>query len=163
VQHELVNTAGQLSGPVEQQLLRQVAQIIRRCEDDLLSSFDTSSMIVPSLVNRRASDTSTASTLSTQPTPSSTAPMPAQPRVSRLTTSFPPPVPNAMDSAAWQEQAGRTQRAPEQQGQIGPGPWDQPSTQTPSSEWIDWDAIFPPPNSACNEAFTGFSMPMWTQ
>jgi hypothetical protein len=28
--------------------------------------------------------------------------------------------------------------------------------------WIDLDAVFPPPEDACNETFVDFSMPRWS-
>jgi hypothetical protein len=67
-------------------------------------------------------------------------------------------------AGTWPDQSDRAPRA------LGPlvpfGPvtlGNQPVSRTPSSEWIDWDAIFPPGETVCNEAFTGFSVPMWSQ
>lgn len=61
VQQELVISAEQLPHPVEQQLLRQVAGIIRRVENDLLQSTDAYALDLPLLSDRRQSTTSTSS------------------------------------------------------------------------------------------------------
>lgn len=52
IEQELFATAEQTTGAVEQNLLRQVAGIIRRCEHDLLNSFNPASgSLQPSLGN----------------------------------------------------------------------------------------------------------------
>jgi hypothetical protein len=76
------------------------------------------------------------------------------------------PVPTRHEGQAgtWSEQSERAQRAPELPGQFRPVVWgDQPVLRTPSSEWIDWDAIFPPGETACSDTFAGFSVPMWSE
>ncbi|KAH7089661.1 hypothetical protein FB567DRAFT_618902 [Paraphoma chrysanthemicola] len=171
VQQELINTAGQLPGAVEQQLLHQVAHIIRRCEDDLLSSFDASTLSVPSLSDRRTSTSSTTSTMSTPPNP---RPGRRPPSPLAATTEEPdtiPPsapiysnLPSATHDGSWHVAPGQRQREPEPAVNFRSVPWDHAPAPTPSSEWIDWDAIFPPgPDTVCNEALAGFSVPMWTQ
>ncbi|KAF2031671.1 hypothetical protein EK21DRAFT_35713, partial [Setomelanomma holmii] len=138
VQQELVTTAGQLPGPVEQQLLQQVAQIIRRCEDELLSSFDTSTLPVPSLSDRRTSTTSTLSSTSTQPVTHNEQPAPLNANTSRIMSLSVTAVTDPPDPTT------PRRRQPEQQTSFRAVPWDHAPAPTPSSEWIDWDAIFPP-------------------
>jgi hypothetical protein len=160
VQQELFSTANQHPGPVEQQLLRQVADIIRRCEDDLLSSFEPSNLFVPPLSDRRSSDTSTISDrASLIQTP---APEPRRDSEMAIQSS------RATESAASGMPVVRheyQQSSPEPPVQFRSTPWDVAPAQTPSSEWIDWDAIFPsaPAESGCNAAPPFFSVPMWTR
>lgn len=167
MQQELVSTAGQLLGPVEQQLLQQVAQIIRRCEDDLLNSFETSAQPVPLLSDRRTSTTSTVSTSSTQPQshPESTAPpaMEAPQVASPSGPAFTDPS-NPTHNGSWYTAPGPRRREPEPAVHFRSVPWDHTSAPTPSSEWIDWDAIFPPgPDTVCIEPVPSLSVPLWTQ
>ncbi|KAF2826317.1 hypothetical protein CC86DRAFT_27981 [Ophiobolus disseminans] len=164
IQQELTTTAGQLPGAVEQQLLRQVAQIIRRCEDDMLNSFDASTLLVPSLTDRRSSDTSTLSNISTQP--GTQVPTPAAERnMGSLPSQEIPPIDTDTLIPTWHNHWQSSFRPPEQPIHLTSVPRDAPPTQTPTSDWIDWDAIFPsaPPDSSCTEPFSAFSVPMWTR
>lgn len=141
-------------GPIEQQLLQQVAGIIRRCEDELLNSFEGLDAMAPALTDRRSSIISTASTISTRP--------------DATTMSAPSDLRDhaAVDaSGLWQQTQTHLQSTPPQPGQIT----QIPTSQTPSSDWIDWDVIFPPgcdgqlPDHISTGLFMGFSEPMWTR
>jgi hypothetical protein len=133
----------------------------------MLTSFDSSSMTVPSLVDRRASDTSTASTLSTQHTPNNETHMPTYTGASNAQSSR---VPSAQGqtysdgSARWPHQPVRSPRiAPEQPVTFGPVSWEHLPTPNPLSQWIDLDAIFQSTEETCNEPFAEFAVPMWTR
>ncbi|KAH8716818.1 hypothetical protein GQ44DRAFT_713082 [Phaeosphaeriaceae sp. PMI808] len=159
IQEELMQTATYVPAPIEQHLLRQVAHIIRRCESDLLTSFDASNVPALSLYDRRPSSTSTMSTNSTQP-------------VSQIGT------PNLVPGAEL-----RVVGAPHAvQGQVGDGgsglmsdPVHDVSGETErpvqfrpvswDTELIDWDATFPPvaERAACSEGLGGLAVPMWSR
>jgi hypothetical protein len=148
IQVELVATATHIPDPVEQRLLQQVASIIRRCENELLTSLETDSSAVPELVDRRRSDASTSSAGSEGATP---VPI----HTSRGAQLAPPG--HAGNVAAWSGYGG---------GTIQPTvAWQheqQPMLQDLITGWIDLDAVFPPPEDACNEPLVDFSMPRWS-
>jgi hypothetical protein len=156
---DYIGIISQTPGPVEQQLLRQVADIIRRCEDELSISFVFSGTNVSQLMDRRISDTSTASTISTHthatPMPASTTGLTSPSAVARIPFLLP-------------QSPAQTRNMPEQPIQFRTVPWDMPPSQTPSSDWIDWCTIFPVPphmqlpDSTCDEPNDGNYVPMWT-
>ena len=81
-----------------------------------------------------------------------------------------PPLPVSLPAPAhepmiWHESSELAQLPPEPPVQFRNVPWDVAPAPTPSSEWIDWDAIFPtvPPDTSCHEPFSAFSVPMWTR
>jgi hypothetical protein len=154
VQAELITAAEQTPGPIEQQLLQQVAGIIRRCEDELLSSFEGPDAMAPSLTDRRGSTISNASTNSTRPDATS-MPAPSNPHNHH----------SSEISGQWQHYQNHIQDTPAQPV----APAQVPPSQTPSTDWIDWDAIFPPgcdgqlQGQISNEPFVGFSDSMWTR
>jgi hypothetical protein len=134
-------------GPIEQQLLHQVAGIIRRCEDELLSSFEGLDATAPALTDRRGSTTSNASTISTRPDVTTTS----DPSTSHDQTG-------ADTSGQCQQFADHVRITPVQ---LPVPPW-----QTPSGYCIDWDSLFP---LSCdgqlqghdsNEPYVGFAESM---
>lgn len=166
VQQELTSTAEQLSGPVQQQLLQQVASIIRRCEEDLLNSFDATNLAVPVLSYRRASDTSTLSTVSGQHTPQNPTLMNGNlgPPGSTARLQYPVPDTTYADSFTWPEEPSHQRVALEQQGRFRSVMWDQPQSLDPIAEWIDIDAMIPPTINACgNGHYEDFSVATWSQ
>ncbi|CAO2648652.1 Nn.00g079190.m01.CDS01 [Neocucurbitaria sp. VM-36] len=170
VQEELFITAGQMPGPVEQQLLQQVAHIIRRCEDDLLNPPEpTVENAIPP--DRRSSDTSAASTGSTGidshrnliPTPRP-APFPAAGPSSSV-----PLVPFnrlELETDRYQSPAAdvRTRYTPEPIVEFTPVIWDEQTYRAFDS--IEWELTFPPAQQIqptnTNGPWTAFSAPMWT-
>ncbi|KAH7411616.1 hypothetical protein DE146DRAFT_627672 [Phaeosphaeria sp. MPI-PUGE-AT-0046c] len=150
IQTELVNTAQRLPGPVEQQLLHQVAGIIRRCENDLLTSLDSSSNLsIPAWSAsgnvRRESDVSS--------TPSNGTPMPGY--NSRPAVADPLPVD---DPTIWLSPEGQIPA-------FRPVPWGLGGGQDAISSWPNWENIFPAPGETCGEGLGeyGVAMPMWRE
>jgi hypothetical protein len=159
VQEELYAEAEQIPSPVEQQLLQRVAQIVRRCEHDLLNqshpphntSFNT---------DRRASASSIGS--SYQATPASALSPPTS-------QSHPPPV--APVSVLQDPVHGpmtlqdTAQYIPELPVDIPQVVWDDESYNT-FGLGIDWDDVFPCAPSlqyrSGDGPVTAFSKPMWT-
>jgi polyhydroxyalkanoate synthesis regulator phasin len=146
IQEELFTTAAQAGGAVEQNLLRQVAGIIRRCEDELLNTLypTQSSAQEPSMTNYSMEGTTTNS----QPTsnsPSSQNPSARRPsglqqgsssaflHIQQHQQQLNPDNPRQIPD---QSMAGQ-QYLPDVPNQGSGLPWD-------SSEWIDWNAVFPP-------------------
>jgi len=157
---ELFATAEQEAGPVEQSLLRQVADIIQRCESDLLASFhqvDTSQPNQSTPAHQQA----TIDTL--HPSPHQNVPAShsqsvyALPRAPTAPTSeqhyinIPITAPHLLSEHHYSIHNGQMV-------------WDDPS-QTPLSEWIDWNAVFPPGpegHAQREEALPRLTAPVYT-
>ncbi|KAF2854943.1 hypothetical protein T440DRAFT_464263 [Plenodomus tracheiphilus IPT5] len=152
VQAELFATAEQVPGPMEQQLLQRVAQIVRDCEEDLLRT-NTAVVNIPP-PDRRGSTTSTLSMLSTASSSGHATPASVQP-VRQPTPKCPPP---QLPCAPAPVHSDPTFEFP-------PVIWDDWINGT-FSLGIDWDDTFPPGSGAQNSedagSFAGFSAPMYT-
>jgi hypothetical protein len=67
---------------------------------------------------------------------------------------------HAGSDVAWGDQVGHVGRTL----QPPAAAWEQqPLMQDSITEWIDLDAVFPPPEDTCNEPFVDFNMPMWNR
>jgi hypothetical protein len=157
IRQELFATAEREPGPVEQRLLRQVAGIIQRCENELLTPFfqdqghlhpsmptsrRTSAVAVPMEPTRPSFDTSSFAPASndrlqlnqTEPPMSPGSMLPSEPNI-------PPP--------AEQNDYPPTMMLPDY-----------------SSEWVDWNVVFPPgPEETHGPGRTAFALttaPVWT-
>ncbi|KAF2268933.1 hypothetical protein CC78DRAFT_575476 [Lojkania enalia] len=143
IQHELFTTAEQASGPVEQNMLRQVAGIIQRCENELLDEFYQTTLRMqqqasistpnpapnfppPSRLSstRHSSQTNIAPLSSKTPLnasgrPEHSIPLPGHSPVT-MPSYFSDPPAQPLEEFGWEE------------------------LQAPSSDWIDWNAVFPP-------------------
>jgi hypothetical protein len=162
VHQELVTTATHLPSPAEQRLLQQVASIVRRCEKELLNTFDAESIAVPALMDRRASDTSTLSNVSAQETttPGDTTPVPAYSGHLGLGSQGQEGVSVGGGDETWREQSGYAERT------VHPTfAWDpQLLTQDSIVGWMDLGSVFPPPpDDTCAESFVDFNTAMWTR
>ncbi|KAF2797275.1 hypothetical protein K505DRAFT_334452 [Melanomma pulvis-pyrius CBS 109.77] len=167
IRHELFATAEQETGPVEQNLLRQVADIIQRCESELLSSLHP--VPVPTHSHPQPSLPPTTQ----QPPPPS--PYPSNPLLSRPSTQPPPRARPAPATTTGGYQNARIPITAPSQFFPEPPPaaqntsfmWEE-HPQTPSSEWIDWNAVFPPaaPETQVQERgqgpLTTLATPVWT-
>ncbi|KAF1938827.1 hypothetical protein EJ02DRAFT_270547 [Clathrospora elynae] len=158
VHEELLIEVGQVPGPIEQQLLQRVAQIIRRCEHELLSQGQPS----PTLgfcSDRRASNSSIASVGSVAAGSLQVTPVLA--RVHAMAHShvnLPQyPIPPTQETM---------QHIPDPTVDFSQVVWDD-QTYSAFSLGIEWDGIFPPapetqqPGNS-NEFFTAFSAMKWT-
>ena len=133
-------TAEHETGPVEQNLLRQVADIIQRCESDLLSSFNPAPALNPpqfqqSVPTTRHPTPVSSSSISRRGSAQHTARAPAPPPTS-TSPNRNANMPIAPPSHFFHEPLLPSVQYP---------PLDlHDIPQTPSSEWIDWNALFPP-------------------
>ncbi|KAH6216553.1 hypothetical protein HBI42_126390 [Parastagonospora nodorum] len=149
VQQELLSTAGQLPHPVEHQLLHQVANIVRRCEEELLNPLTRTSLDAPPLSSRRASDTSTLSSWS-QHTPYHSNSIHFDLDNPR---SLQQPVQSSthVDGFAWLEESNHRQAATEQSGPFAPVVWEQLHALDTITEWNDSEALSLPPKDVCGD------------
>jgi hypothetical protein len=153
VQEELSIEAGLVPSPVEQQLLRRVAHIIRRCEHDLLNQAQPPA--TPSFnTDRRASASSRGSSYQASSV-SAHASLVEQ----RTSLSLPPA------SFGQSNALAPTEYASETTVDVAPIVWDDQSYNA-FSLGIDWESIFPPaPDTqytSGGELAASFSAPMWT-
>ncbi len=148
VQEELLSTAGQTSGPVEQQLLRQVADIIRRCETELLQPAAQEPAFLPSSSvdafassERRTSYSSTTSAESSLISSSY-----HHHHLNPTSHSFSPLRQDSCTSnnlqVPQQHQYGPPAAVNEPAINFGPVDWE-PSYSGAFGEGLDWDVIFP--------------------
>ena len=150
-------TAEQETGPVEQNLLRQVADIIQRCESDILSSFNPAPAPNPpqfqqSVPTTRNATPVSAFNVSRRGSAQLTAHAPAPPPTSA------PPHPNAIIPITAPSEF--FPEPPPSSAQYPSFEWHE-HPQTPSSEWIDWNAVFPlGPDRG--EGVPHLATPVWT-
>lgn len=169
VHEELLLTADRESGPVEQRLLQQVAQIVRRCEDELLNGH-RQSLSVPDLDRRPSVDSAASSLRSVSHTaagPSSLplpAPMPAP-------IAHPSALESAQNNTTWLPECGynstydgpsNDQVLSEPAGGIvfAPVVWHDQTYGT-FGAGIDWEAVFsgqPPDVEMDMDGEGGFGM-----
>ena len=157
VQEELLIEAGQVPTPVEQQLLQHVAQIVRRCEHDLLNQAQPPS--TPSFnPDRRASASSINSSYQATPLPAAT---PAFQRPSLAVPSTMTGREHGYDSIV---DPDAVPYIPEPTMEFGDVVWNDPPYVFGTG--INWEAVFPPAPETqylgSDEAATNFSVPMWT-
>jgi hypothetical protein len=108
--------------------------------------------VVPELVERRASDTSTLSSGSARETVGDST---AAPTTYAGDLEVVPPG-HADSDGAWRQHPGRTVQPT--------GDWDsQPMMPDSIIGWIDLDSLFPPPDITCAESFVDFNTPLWTR
>jgi len=161
VQQELMSTAGQLPHPVEHQLLHQVANIVRRCEEELLDPLARTSFDAPPLSSRRTSDTSSLSSWSqhTPYHPNSIHYDLNNPRSSRL----PIQSPTHVDGFAWLEERNHQQAGTEQPGPFAPVTWEQLHALDAITEWNDSEVLSLLPERVCgDDVITNFPTGMGT-
>ncbi|KAH7392783.1 hypothetical protein BKA66DRAFT_411433 [Pyrenochaeta sp. MPI-SDFR-AT-0127] len=173
VQEELLRTAEQLPGPVEPQLLRLVANIIRTCENELLHPMEPSiANALPS--DRRTSNSSTASAGSLVPSLQHTMPVPAPApdanRIRRPSGRIPSrsservngPIDHYPIAATPAEPHVHNHYIPEPAVDFGPIIWDD-QTYNAFGDGLDWDALLsmaPDVHMGANEPFAALSAPM---
>lgn len=157
IRQELFTTAEQEPGPVEQRLLRQVAGIIQRCERELMSSpnsasygtasfNNTSNFLHPAMpTHRRASAPSILADPPQTNVPAHSLPQ-VPPHQQDMQTSFGAALPGGALSPrtqgsfdAMQQPAASTVYQPDAPTIVYPD-----SFPFPSSDWIDWNMMFPP-------------------
>ncbi|KAF2676248.1 hypothetical protein K458DRAFT_424869 [Lentithecium fluviatile CBS 122367] len=173
IRQELFATAEREPGPVEQRLLRQVAGIIQRCESELLGSSNPASFnpstgfLHPTMpTHRRAS---APSILVEETTPSQ--PMlqtPTYPPGPTYSTSFHPSQPAPMSPRT--TQAFNTVPEPAADNAFSQN--DTPAIAFPdsfafsTSDWIDWNVVFPPgpevESGERTDAHPALTTPVWT-
>ncbi|KAF2464638.1 uncharacterized protein BDR25DRAFT_95944 [Lindgomyces ingoldianus] len=181
IRNELFVTAERETGPVQQDLLRQVAGIIQRCEGDLLRSFHADIGIAqpavygneqpPAAIPDSSSHPIAPIDRSSAQAPSQRIPAPKPP-----STSIPSSTPTEQERRSPSLQMS-IQHQPTSVPDDNMTHFTQSPTQffmqpwedfpfTPSSEWIDWNAVFPPaPELAATEPwepFPKFSVPVRT-
>jgi hypothetical protein len=164
VQVELVQTASRIPSPAEQSLLAQVADIVRRCETDLLNSFDASTLPVPSLDGSRRSSATQETTPSRQATPFHEPLVPPtyredQGMLSPLQTQRQQ---HPAHQSAWPLDPLTYQPEPTQPVLFNPVYWEHLASR---NEW-DQYALIPPVEDSCGEEnFADFQggVGMWTQ
>ena len=159
VHEELLSEAGQLTSPAEQQLMQRVAQIIRRCEQDLLTQAQPSSTGSFNAA-RRHSDGSMDS--SYQATP---APPFSPPAVQRGSTMGVPGLAQDDRLRVPVTPADHLPYVPEPTGGLQQASWEgQPYDLFGTG--IDWVELFPPSQGLqygdCDEPLVAFSTPMYT-
>lgn len=175
VQQELYSTAQQEGDAVEQNLLRQVAAIIQRCESQLLNDFYQGSNSTSLQPSTRTTPPSSATTDLLPPNIVFTSVSSNRTRLQHSANMIPSSSPGTIRSPiyrATQPTSGSTsypgipvnvgqQYVPEQMAQYPTVPWD-------SSEYIDWNAVFPPgpqlhgQGPEPGESALTFTMPVWT-
>jgi hypothetical protein len=156
IRQELFTTAEQEPSPVEQRLLRQVASIIQRCENELLATYNTSLpdtipgfLHPPMPTHRRAS---APSILPYEQAPSQSQPSLPPPDfpnapdyTSTINTPLEPPQNGSVDPRSTgdlngiSEPAGNAAFPPGEPRNIFPEPFP-----FSSQDWIDWSFLFPP-------------------
>lgn len=176
VRRELFATAEQEPGPVEQRLLRRVAGIIQRCENELMASANgasyspapfanTSTFLHPAMpTHRRASAPSILAP--EEPSPSHTNQPPSRPTL---------PIHTFPQASDYQQAIPQSFETAAPGGTISPRTTDdfttmpQPDVNAalqqdppaivfqdmvpfPSSEWIDWNFLFPPGSGVDGQA-----------
>lgn len=161
VQQELLNTAGQLPHPVEHQLLHQVANIVRRCEEELLNPLARTSLDAPPLSSRRTSDTSSLSSWS-QHTPYHSNSINFDLNDPRLLQQ-PERSSTHVDGFAWVDEPSHQQAGTEQPGPFAPVVWEQFHALDTVTEWNDSEVLSLPPERVCgDEVLTDFRTGMGT-
>ncbi|KAF1951968.1 hypothetical protein CC80DRAFT_518989 [Byssothecium circinans] len=178
VRQELFATAEREPGPVEQRLLRQVAGIIQRCEGELLASFyaeegNNAHPLMPANPSPRPSGPTTQDhPVSASPRRPSfrTAPFAQGSTVPTVQTQHVEPPMSPRSVPVLQPPVQRQQEQPQQQQQQHPLDEDAEMTGGQqgqllgvgytdfSSDWIDWNAIFPPGVGSERAVST----PVWT-
>lgn len=160
------------NGPVEQRLLRQVAGIIQRCENQLLSDFyqgsDPTSLQSPTRATPPVNMVMGAPHIRVSPTPLRPTDIQYLPNLT-ISRSAPTamgltangttqPTTIAVQHAQHSDRSNYQYTAV-QFDQCSPMPWA-------SSEYIDWNAIFPPgtePHDSESDTHpVNFTMPVWT-
>lgn len=123
---------------MEQNLLRQVAGIIRRCEDELLNTLYPAQGALPESAMQAYLDSTprdaAAANISGGLHAASSAPS-----SSSFTRNMQRPQAGSstLTQSSEQQMVQGQQYTPDAPGQGTGLPWD-------SSEWIDWNAVFPP-------------------
>ncbi|KAF1844509.1 uncharacterized protein K460DRAFT_309456 [Cucurbitaria berberidis CBS 394.84] len=166
VQEELLITAGQVPGPIEQQLLQRVAQIIRRCENDLLN------LPEPSIENAMLPDRLANSTSTT--TPSVSTDPHSHTHFTAMSAPTSRSIPRAAPFNSATLEANRSNTATmqvraryitEPAVNITPVVWDEQIYDT-FDDGIDWDMVFMREpeiqHSGGNGPLTALATPMWT-
>lgn len=155
-----------MPSPVEQQLLQRVAQIVRRCEHELINQARPT-LTAHFNIDRRPSASSIGS--SYQATPASAL---SPPTTTTVATTQRPCTPVAPDQVynnqtnATMALQGTMQYIPEPAADFSQMGWDD-QPYNPFSLGIDWDDVF---SSASNLQYRSsdehnaavFSRPMWT-
>ncbi|KAI4645462.1 uncharacterized protein J4E78_009372 [Alternaria triticimaculans] len=157
VQEELLMESGQVPTPIEQQLLQRVAQIVRRCEHDLLNQAQPPSS-PPSNPDRRASASSINSSYQATPLPAAT------PAFQRPSLAVPTNVTGRERRYDSLVEADAAPYIPEPTMEFGDVVWNDPPYVFGTG--INWEAVFPPAPETqylgSDEVATNFSVPMWT-
>ncbi|KAF2660897.1 hypothetical protein K491DRAFT_711474 [Lophiostoma macrostomum CBS 122681] len=170
IQQELFTTAERETGDVEQDLLRRVASIIRRCEDELLNSFQlASSPLVPLPTPGFSTITQPSSNIPRNhlapPRNSQSSSMPRNQTTSAPSALSHSIVPQLRERARPRVEYAMaedlSQSTFDAQSQT-PLPW-----QESPSEWIDWNSVFAPgPGTQITEHDDSLqpplAMPVWT-
>lgn len=155
-----MTSAQQVPAPIEQELLRQVAGIIRRVEDSLLDSFSGSMSTAPSLSGRRESTISVGSTETTVPPAHSVTPSLPVSTAHGPSDLIPAPSPHVFDLGDHDSSMGLPHQTPEQE-QFIHNQLQQSAPELLPSEWFDLSVD--PNDNVCNWPFIGFTTPAWTQ
>lgn len=164
VQEELYAEAERMPSPVEQQLLQRVAQIVRRCEHELLNQARPT-YTADFNTDRRASASSSIGS-SYQATPASAlSPTATTTTTQRPSTPVAPVQVSHNQTHATMALQGTMQYIPEPTVDFSQVVWDDQSYNQ-FSLGIDWDDVF---SSApelqyrdSGEPTAAFSRPMWT-
>ncbi|KAF2118642.1 hypothetical protein BDV96DRAFT_360518 [Lophiotrema nucula] len=155
IRRELFATAEQEAGPVEQGLLRQVAEIIRRCETELLDAFYGTS----------AQHVAANASLSQPPETPTTAPIPLS-RPAPPASHHQQPAPVSRDSLRPDAALHMPRGLPDAAQYPNDAPMDFPAGWDDSFQWIDWNAVFPPgpelQAAERNEPAPLLSTPVWS-
>jgi hypothetical protein len=157
VQEELLIEAGRVPTPVEQELLQRVAQIVRRCEHELLNPSQPTSQASFN-ADRRASASSINSSYQATPLPLPT------PTVQRFSLAVPPNVTGGEQVYVPIVRADTAPYIPEPTVDFNDVVWNDPPYMFGTG--IDWEAVFPPafegqyPGS--DEPTASFPVAMWT-
>jgi hypothetical protein len=146
VHQELLLEAGQMPSPVEQELMQRVAQIVRRCESDLLNQAQPPTF----MPGRRSSANSINSSYRATPIP--------EPAASSLV--------GPLDAGGRGQGYGLPDVPPLiPEPVVDWGHWEYPS-YNPFGLGIDWEAAFPSASgmqfTGGDEAATSFLVPMRT-
>lgn len=154
---------------MEQNLLRQVAGIIRRCENELLNTLYPAQVALGEPVMQASMEHVPGDANANH---SSQTHGPSGPRMAGSTGGLHPPssttatihrpqlAPGNITQPSGQQMMQGQQYLPDTPGQGSGLPWD-------SSEWIDWNAVFPPVPEAQvpdrGEQFQSLNVtPVWT-
>lgn len=152
IRQELFAMADREPGPVEQRLLRQVAAIIRRCENDLLSSFNLPPGNAPS--SQPTSRRTSAVTMNVDDglRPQARQLLMHAPAPEHIASVPPPGLASEPTSPRTNALLAGTAQGGQGWNDILPFP----------SDWIDWNAVFPPGLEGPDSAPT-LSAPVWTR